>query len=92
MCVSWQIDADRQRHVHPFGCFEVVTEQKRGAKPGDKAKATGGQTRLIMTERRVEYDAGNRLGLPEVIECGTSAKEAWANFQTALKRGKETRE
>jgi hypothetical protein len=82
---SWA-HLDRWADLVLFGCFEVLTEQKaRGA----KAKATGGQTRLLMTERRAEYDAGNRLGLPEEIDCGTSAAQAWANFQIALKSKKE---
>ncbi len=81
---------DRWADLILFGQFEVWTEQKKGAKTGDKAKATGGQQRLLMTERAPAFDAGNRLGLSAEIECGTSAAEAWTNFATALKSKKET--
>lgn len=47
-------------------------------------KARGGKLREIYTEHDASYDAGNRLGLPEVIKCGTSASEAWQNFNQAL--------
>lgn len=80
---------DRWADLILFGQFEVWTEQKKGAKPQDKAKATGGQQRLLMAERSPAFDAGNRLGLPEQIECGASAAEAWANFVSALKSKKE---
>lgn len=67
-----------------FGQFEVATEQKD--RRAAKAKA-GGQTRLIMTEPAAAYDAGNRAGLPDEIECGGSAAEAWQNFQQASRQG-----
>lgn len=81
---SWA-HLDRWADMVLFGQFEVIAEEKKG----QKAKARGGQTRLIQTERTAAYDAGNRLGLPEEIECGTSAREAWGNFIQAIKHGKE---
>jgi hypothetical protein len=66
-----------------FGEFEV-TVQSKDAK-ATKGKAAEHQARVIKTECRATYSAGNRLGLPEEIECGASAAEAWANFMTALK-------
>lgn len=77
---------DRWADMILFGQFEVVTEQKD--RRATKAKATGGQTRLIMTERNAAFDAGNRMGLPPEIECGESAADAWLNFTNALKTRK----
>jgi hypothetical protein len=67
-----------------FGMFETfVTSAKSGDKKG---KADGGQTRIIKTVRHAAYDAGNRHGLPEEIECGESPEEAYGNFAMALKQ------
>jgi hypothetical protein len=76
---------DRWADLILFGMFEVVTEQKD--RRATKAKTTGSQTRLLMTERSPAYDAGNRLGLPSEIDCGESAAEAWSNFQSCLRNG-----
>ncbi len=66
-----------------FGQFftEVVED-------GNRAKGKGGQARVIYTERHAAYDAGNRFGLPEEIECGKSGAEAWNNFIAAMKTAK----
>ena len=77
---------DRWADMVLFGAFETFAEKE--SKSAAKGKATGGQTRLIMTERHAAYDAGNRWGLPEEIECGGSAAEAWSNFITAIKAAK----
>ncbi len=47
-----------------------------------------GQTRILRTSGTAAAVAGNRYGLPEVIQCGTSAKSAWDNFQSALAKAK----
>ena len=78
---------DRWADMILFGYFETYTEQKD--KRATKAKATGGTARIIATQRRAEFDAGNRIGLPEEIECGESAAEAWRNFASAVKTKKE---
>jgi hypothetical protein len=70
-----------------FGHFEVHVDQRKGANVTEKGKARDGQTRLLMTERRASWDAKNRHGLPEEIECGASPQEAWDNFMKALKMG-----
>lgn len=64
-----------------FGDFETFAE----ARKGQKAKATGGEHRIIKTERTAAYDAGNRLGLTDEIDGGESPQEAWTNFIKALK-------
>lgn len=73
---------DRWVDMVLFGNFETHTEKAN--KSATKGKATGGNTRIIHTERTAAFDAGNRLGLPPEIECGKSAKEAWSNFVNAL--------
>lgn len=78
---TWAI-IDRWVDMILFGSYETFTEKAN--KKDVKAKATGGQERIIHTERHAAFDAGNRYGLPAEIECGDSAKEAWDNFMTAL--------
>jgi hypothetical protein len=70
-----------------FGMFETFVDQARDK--DKKGKASGGQTRILLTERHAAYDAGNRHHLPPEIELGSTPEEAWANFQDALKQGKE---
>jgi AAA domain len=76
---------DRWVDMILFGNFFTVADAKRGQ---DKAKAQGGQQRILCTERTAAYDAGNRHGLPPEIDCGASPKEAWTNFINALKAKK----
>ncbi len=78
---TWAI-VDRWVDMILFGTFETFAEKER--KTDIKVKATGGQTRLIHTERSAAFDAGNRYGLPSTIEGGSDSKEAWTNFVTAL--------
>lgn len=73
---------DRWVDLILFGDFETYTDK---AKNETKAKATGGTSRIIHTERQAAFDAGNRMGLPAAIECGNSAKEAWTNFINEIK-------
>ena len=77
-----------------FGNFEVVvsggsTGGNLGDKIARKGKGTGGQQRMMYTERHASYDAKNRLGLPGEIEMGGNAPEAWQNFINAVKAGRE---
>jgi hypothetical protein len=58
-------------------------------KHDSKGKAKGGSRRVFFTARTAAYDAKNRHGLPEQIDCGHSAAEAWANFSAALHAGKQ---
>jgi hypothetical protein len=78
---SWGF-MDRWFDMILFGNFNTIAEEKKGL---TKAKAKGGQERVICTERHAAFDAGNRHGLPQEIECGVSAQEAWNNFIKALK-------
>lgn len=68
-----------------FAQFETfVSEDRKFQKP----KGTGGQTRILCTERTAAFDAKNRLGLPAEIECGTSPTEAWSNLHKAMREAK----
>jgi hypothetical protein len=60
------------------------------ARKGDgKGKARGGSRRVIYTSRTAAFDAKNRHGLPEQIDAGNGATEAWANFTAALHANKQ---
>ena len=69
--------------VVAFLNFETFVNQE-----GVRAKASGGQHRMMYTERHAAWDAKNRLGLPEEISLGDSAAEAWQNFSSAVKVAK----
>lgn len=70
-----------------FGNFEITVQVEKA--DSKKGKGAGGAYRLMFTERHAAYDAKNRLGLPSEIEMGNSAAEAFANFMTAVKAGRE---
>ena len=55
-----------------------------------KAKAKGGQTRMMYTEHHAAWDAKNRHNLPPEIEMGNSGQEAWTNLVTAIKEGRKS--
>jgi hypothetical protein len=64
-----------------FSNFVAHIDSRKG---DGKAKAKGGSRRVIYTSRTAAYDAKNRHGLPDHIDAGSSAAEAWANFAAAL--------
>jgi hypothetical protein len=68
-----------------FGNYETFSKKDKGEL---RAKGVSSGTRLFYTQRTAAYDAKNRLGLPPEIPMGASAKEAWANFFEAAKRGR----
>jgi hypothetical protein len=68
-----------------FGNFVAHVDAKKNDARG---KARGGSRRVIYTTRTAAYDAKNRHGLPEQIDAGASAAEAWANFAAALQAAK----
>ncbi len=63
--------------------FETFVE-----KDGVRAKGSGGQKRIMYTERHAAYDAKNRLGLPPEILLGDSAKESWNTLYNAMKEAR----
>jgi AAA domain len=69
-----------------FTNFVAFVEAKKNDTTG---KAKGGSRRMIYTTRTAAYDAKNRHGLPEQIDAGRSAAEAWTNFVTALQASKQ---
>jgi hypothetical protein len=74
-----------------FGNYDVtITNIQENKKTGEvRGKSSGGQTRIMYTERTSAYDAGNRIGLPPEIEMGDSPADAWQNFMKAVKQGRE---
>lgn len=76
-----------------FGNFEVTVQTgKREEDMHKKGKALTSTSRMLYTQQRPSFDAKNRLGLPEEIYMGESADEAWTNFTTALKQGREVKQ
>jgi hypothetical protein len=69
-----------------FGNFVTEAVKEKGAL---RAKGKGGRERMLYSERHAAYDAKNRHGLPEEIDCGQSGAEAWTNFVAALKSGRQ---
>jgi len=46
----------------------------------------------MYCERRAAWDAKNRFGLPEDIDMGSSAEEAFQNFKAAMAAGRKVSE
>jgi hypothetical protein len=69
-----------------FSQFVAHVDTRRN---DSKGKAKGGSRRVLYTTRTAAFDAKNRHGLPEQIDAGDSAAEAWANFTGALQAGKQ---
>jgi len=60
---------------------------------GDDGKAHGDDSvRTLYCQHDASYDAGNRFGLTEEIDCGNSAQEAWNNLAAALKAARTGKE
>ena len=72
-----------------FSNFVAHVEARRNDETG---KAKGGSRRVLYTTRTAAYDAKNRHGLPEQIDAGQSAAEAWDHFMAALQAGKQQNE
>lgn len=72
-----------------FGNFVTETFKEKGQ---SRAKGKGGSERVLYSTRSAAYDAKNRHGLPEEIDCGGSYIETWENFVAALKAGKVNKE
>jgi len=70
-----------------FGNFEILVKKTDKA---SKAKATGGERRILYTTRSAAFDAKNRMGLPAQIPMGNSAESAWKAFADALARSRRT--
>lgn len=83
---TWAI-THRWADVCLFANYNVTFS--RGDATKKKAKAIGGQQRVLYTEHTAAWDAKNRHNLPDEIEMGSSGQEAWLNFTTALKAGRE---
>ena len=69
-----------------FANYEVVFAAGESTKT--KAKAHGGQSRVIYTEHHAAYDAKNRHNLPDEVPMGSSGEDAYRNLTTAIKAGR----
>lgn len=75
-----------------FGHYEMMAIGRGGKEetdPTKKGKGVGGTDRILLTQRTAAYDAKNRLGLKEEIDCGESPQQAWTAFVTEAKAAKE---
>lgn len=71
-----------------FGNFEVTVADARGVvrDASKKGKAAESAARILYTNSdNPIFEAKNRMGLPDEIELGASAKEGFRNFSEALK-------
>lgn len=85
---TWGLTA-RWADVILFGNYYVKVEKSSPNAPvSQKGKGTGGTARVVYTRRSAAYDAKNRHGLPDMIDCGNSPQEAYDNFVSAMKAGR----
>jgi hypothetical protein len=71
-----------------FMKYATVVETDRNDGKG-KGKGKGGTRRVLHTTHAATFDAKNRHGLPEEIDGGNCAAEAWANLSAAVKAAKQ---
>jgi len=64
--------------------FETFVEEGKST----RAKGKGGTRRVIHSERSSAWDAKNRFGLPNRIDCGASPQQAWKNLVAAFAAAK----
>lgn len=65
--------------------FLAFDEQIKKESKFDDAKATGGERRKLLTERRAAFDAKNRHGLNPQINLSTDHQKAWGQFAEAMR-------
>lgn len=65
--------------------FLTFDEQIKKESKFDDAKASGGERRKLLTERRAAFDAKNRHGLPPQINLAGDHRKAWGQFSDALR-------
>jgi hypothetical protein len=56
---------------------------------GKNGKAQGDKVRILCPERDATFDAKNRFGLSEEIDCGESPQKAFQRFAEAMKHAKQ---
>ncbi len=72
-----------------FANYQTFAKKERGAM---KAKAFGGEARVMYTQNSAAYVAKNRYNLPAQIPMGTSPSEAWQNLAAAVLAGRKSLE
>jgi len=80
----WEMTAAWLDAIFFMDFYKVVTDD--GKAKGDSS------VRTIYVQHDASYDAGNRFGLTEEIDCGASPQEAFNNLAAAIKAArKETK-
>jgi hypothetical protein len=90
---TWAITHRAADAVLYMTFYTTVTQGDVSDSRSTKGKASGGQSRVIYTERTATYDAKNRFGLPEDIEADGGGQVAWNNLTAAFttaRNGKES--
>lgn len=77
---TWKI-VEKWADAVLFANFFSVTDKDKADR---KAKAKGGQERILYTQNHPAYTAKNRFGFPPEIPMGDSGKEAWENLKAAI--------
>lgn len=72
-----------------FGDFEVAVDAPGKDNLLKKGKAVGNSIRVLYTTESPSFDAKNRMGLPEDIDVGDSAADAWKNLADAIKQSRK---
>lgn len=71
-----------------FGNFMTAVELEERDKSSALAhgKGIGGARRIVYTQRRDAYDAGNRFGLPETIDIPNQPEKTWTTIFEQIER------
>lgn len=70
-----------------FSSFVIAT--KDVDKQSGKGKVLGGERRIMYTTPSASYDAKNRLGIPGMIDLGSSPQESFQAFANAVKAARQ---
>lgn len=60
-----------------FGKFRTIIDQTKAQEKAGRGKGIGGTDRVIYTEQRDAFTAGNRYGMPEEFELEKDPALAW---------------
>lgn len=89
----WVVDCHQKTWSLTSKWADIVmfaTHHVETVKEGGRSKGRSAGDRLIYTTWTATYEAKNRHNLPEIIDMGSSGKEAWNNFAQAMKDGRKS--
>lgn len=74
-----------------FATYYSVVETKTSNTPDSlrRGKGIGAAERVIYTQRRDAFDAGNRYGMAETIDIPADPAQSWATLWAAIEGNKE---